>query len=120
MAHLGENCWGNTPEQLDENTPPDAERKGFFDPGRPDRLVVDGDQIRDFVDAVFRYASPGLFISLRTFRDDKSPDIREDQGPGPGGIDRRGNQASAKGGEFRCECRVLSASCGFLQQGQGR
>ena len=65
MAHLGENRWGHTPEQLDENTPPDAERKGFSDPGRPDRLVVDGDQIRDFVDAVFRYASPGLFISLR-------------------------------------------------------
>src|SRR5215213_4082873 len=76
MAHLGENRWGHTPEQLDENTPPDAERKGFFDPGRPDRLVVDGDQIRDFVDAVFRYASPGLFISLRTFRNGGSPDIR--------------------------------------------
>src|SRR5829696_5764424 len=83
MAHLGENRWGHTPEQLDENTPPDAERKGFFDPGRLDRLVVDGDQIRAFVDAVFRYASPGLFISLRTFRNGGSPDIRVVKTKGP-------------------------------------
>ena len=83
MAHLGENRWGNTPEQLDANTPPDAERKGFSDPGRPDRLVVDGDQIRAFVDAVFRYASPGLFISLRTFRNGGRLDIRVVKTKGP-------------------------------------
>jgi hypothetical protein len=34
------------------------------------RLIVDGDQIRTFAEAVFRYASDGQTISLRIFPDD--------------------------------------------------
>src|SRR5262245_65548567 len=60
-------------------------------------LEPDHDQIEIFVDALFRYATPGTFLSLRSFYEDRSETFRINA------IKLNGNFA------FLCDCATNAA-----------